>query len=81
MKTTRRREPETNKTNIKKTKPNEKVEQNQKCFKRDWQGQGNAKMPMFRCFAAFVVFIISGLFENCGTISREKRTKEKGNNI
>ena len=66
---------------MKKTKPKEgKMEQNQKnnCFKRDWQGQGNAKMPMFRCFGAFVVFIVSGLFKYCGTINKEKRTREKG---
>ena len=75
MKTTRRRETKANKTNIKKTKPkDEKMEPNQKCFKRHWQGQGNAKMPMFRWFGAFVVFIVSGLFEYCGTINREKRT-------
>ena len=56
------------------------MEQNQKnnCFKSHWQEQGNAKMPMFRCFGAFVVFIVSGLFEYCGTINREKRTREKG---
>ena len=35
-------------------------------------------MPMFRCLGAFVVFIVSGLFEYCGTINREKRTREKG---
>ena len=34
-------------------------------------------MPIVRCFGAFVVFIGSGLFEYCGTINREKRTREK----
>ena len=34
-------------------------------------------MPMFRCSGAFVVYIVSGLFEYCGTINREKKIREK----
>ena len=34
-------------------------------------------MPVFRCLGAFV-FMVFGLFEVCGTIYREKRTREKG---
>ena len=83
MKTTRRRETRSkqNKHQKDKTKrTNGAKPKKRKCFKRDWQGQGNAKMPMFRCFGAFVVFIVSGLFEYCGTINREKRerAREKG---
>ena len=35
-------------------------------------------MPVFRCLGGVVVFIVSGLFEYCGTINREKRTRETG---
>ena len=36
----------------------------------------NANVPMFWGVCCF--FIVSGLFEYCGTIIREKRTREEG---
>ena len=82
MKTTRKRETRSKQNKHQKDKAKRRKNgtkpENNNCFKRDWQRQENAKMPMFRCFGAFVVFIVSGLLEYCGTINREKRTREKG---